>query len=199
MLSRNLVVGDFWETARKAILGSEGFSSIVYNDSQGIPTVGYGQALIVEVEKGVWRRLTDTELNNLFAGVHNWTADEKQDLDKAARLKSGISGSNPFPDSPNGVNYYNWLINSEQAEQIFTNDSIARKAALSKRLGNYTGTTTNIWSDLEGSYEGVALYSLAYNSPKLIGKNLVNALQQGNRAAAWFEIRITRTTKRKIT
>lgn len=37
--------------------------------------------------------------------------------------------------------------------------------------------------------EGVALFSLYYNTPKLIGKGLQSALKENNRFRAWFEIR----------
>ncbi|MFB6259422.1 MAG: hypothetical protein ABEK42_01695, partial [Thiohalorhabdaceae bacterium] len=41
----------------------------------------------------------------------------------------------------------------------------------------------------QGTQEGRALLSLAYNSPSLIGSGLSNALADGNRAEAWYEIR----------
>lgn len=37
--------------------------------------------------------------------------------------------------------------------------------------------------------EGVALFSLYYNTPKFIGKGLQTALEENNRFRAWFEIR----------
>ncbi len=37
--------------------------------------------------------------------------------------------------------------------------------------------------------ERIALFSLAYNNPKLLGPGLGTAIEEGNRAEAWFQIR----------
>lgn len=45
MKKRSASPTDFSEATLLAIVGAEGYSSIAYHDSKGIPTIGYGFTL----------------------------------------------------------------------------------------------------------------------------------------------------------
>ncbi|PLX37153.1 MAG: hypothetical protein C0606_11675 [Hyphomicrobiales bacterium] len=63
------------------------------------------------------------------------------------------------------------------------------KAALATVSTEYEDIVTAKLGDIPDSEERVALFTLAYNSPALIGPKLTAAIQNGNRAEAWYEIR----------
>lgn len=194
MFGKHVVSGDFWESVRRSIFKSEGAGPFVYDDGKGVPTVGFGQALIVKVGSK-YEALSPETLSSLFSGIHAWTSAEIEALKSAAGALNPEGGVNHFKKLSEHSNYFGWTISEDQAQTVFERDSVSRKSDLRKKLGNYNNTNTKIWDDLEGSYEGVALYSLAYNGLGLFGGGLLGALRSSNRAAAWYEIRYNSQTK----
>ncbi len=63
------------------------------------------------------------------------------------------------------------------------------KTVLNQIGSSYEDVVTTKLGDIPASKERAALYSLAYNSPSLIGPKLTAAIQDGDRAEAWYEIR----------
>lgn len=55
---------NFYDTARQAIRGAEGFRADIYADSVKIPTIGYGYAMLVKGASGYTR---NTKLEADFA------------------------------------------------------------------------------------------------------------------------------------
>ncbi|WP_428634635.1 calcium-binding protein, partial [Sedimenticola sp.] len=87
----------------------------------------------------------------------------------------------------------------DQAKTLFEADLVHQLVYLEERLQNrigiVDGTTvgtaegTRVFNELQNTREMVAITSLFYNSQALVGTNLATALQHGNRAEAWYQIR----------
>lgn len=63
------------------------------------------------------------------------------------------------------------------------------KKVLNQISGDYEDVVTAKLGHIPDSKERTALFSLAYNAPSLIGPKLTAAIEDGNRAEAWYEIR----------
>ena len=63
------------------------------------------------------------------------------------------------------------------------------KQVLNQISGDYEDVVTAKLGNLPDSKERAALFSLAYNAPSLIGPKLTAAIEDGDRAEAWYEIR----------
>jgi len=176
----------------------EGNMSRVYSDMRGIPTLGIGFALF-EVSGGVYqykygdRALLEATL--AFAGI-NLTQDDFLILDTALlNLNAGFIDAVRdviLPPPSSGVedqqtaqskNVFSFLASSSSIDTLLTTSINDAKDELVKRIG------TSLVSQLDGTAELAALISLTFNNPSLVGPKLTTALQNGDRAEAWFEIR----------
>ncbi len=182
--------------------GVEGFEPFVYDDSQGIPTLGVGYALVVNVG-GVWKIRNDpTDITNYLTqfannGIKLTDAQLKTLKDQLQLAADDLNAAGPvattdsfpgwYPGLPDSANFLGWTITDEQALSLF-------KAVLPKYLSTvktWLGNDT-LYTSLQGSQEMMVLTSLAYNGYFGAGKSpaLHKAIvDDGNRAEAWYEIR----------
>ncbi len=202
------------EFTTKIIRKTEDFKSFIYTDSKGIPTIGYGNALVVTDPNGVYDVLPSNDLADIFDGVsHSLTPADIELLQDAAAYLNGVKDeetgivtdefgavlSNPFNSS---INVTNWNITASDADEMLENtlsseagNSATQAVDYIKGLKNVLGQFTNgsdVWDFYKDSPEGAALLSLWYNGQsKLISSsgNLTQALKDKNRVAAWWEIR----------
>lgn len=177
------------------ILGSEGFVPRVYSDHRGIPTLGLGYALLVDAAG--WPRRDG--LRDDFAAIGVTLSDQDETLlDSVSRaLALGRTGEAvnlvaPWQpgEAPALRNAFSFLIDKEQARGLFLRVRPGFEAVLAKRLGSA------LIEQLAGSQELMALFSLAYNSPALIGPGLTAAMKAGERGKVWYEIRFGSNRKR---
>ena len=85
-------------------------------------------------------------------------------------------------------------LNKEKCDNLFRNSLATYINKLDKRINKMVSSTTsnslyNLIKPGVYSDERIALLSLVYNNPELIGDGLSGAIQSGNRAEAWYEIR----------
>ncbi len=177
------------------ILGSEGFVPRVYSDHRGIPTLGLGYALLVDAAG--WPRREG--LRDDFAAIGVTLSDQDETLlDSVSRaLVLGRTGEAinlvaPWRpgEAPAVRNAFSFLIDKEQARVLFQRVRPDFEAVLAKNLGSA------LIERLAGSQELMALFSLAYNSPALIGPGLTAAMKAGERQKVWYEIRFGSNRKR---
>ena len=161
----------------------------VYACSQNVPTIGVGYAL---AEKGggtfTIRGGLDEDLAKIGETLTSGDRDRLVQLCKMLNdgtIREAIKG-NRFKDP------FDLRIDEEQAKQLFLICVPKYDAVLRQRLG------LALYKELENSREMVTLFSLAYNAPSLIGKNLVKALKEGNRAKVQYEILYDSNRKRDL-
>src|SRR6266545_1225660 len=141
-----------------------------YLDSRGVPTIGVGFNLRVPANQsvifaalGVTSLATQAKLISAFSKTYGTTADLRQAIYAI------------FPQFQ--------FANEAQLRSVFDQIANQRETDLTASLA---GLGQNIPPN---SSERIALMSLAWTNPNLIGDKLYGVLQRGNRAEAWFEIR----------
>jgi Ca2+-binding RTX toxin-like protein len=165
----------------------EGDKPFVYNDSNGIPTLGVGYALVVRI-RGTWQPNLNYKTDLLNAGITLTPAQITTldaDLAAAANVLNGVAGAiNPFFRALANTNILDWTITTPQGQSLFSNIISTYETQVQTWLGNNA-----LYTSLQGSYEMLALVSLAYNNMLGQSPTLKKDILAGNRAEAWFEIR----------
>lgn len=166
----------------KSIEESNHWKAGVYADSKGIKTIGVG----LNIEAGATRDLvlkrfgfTNTPLDHsyrarIISAIGSAGSAEvlQSQLDRIMSERAArVGGRTQFRFANEGE------VLATVSEYV---DTVARV-----QVRNWAAGLPNFKID---SYEGAALISLAFNTPKLLGKGLRNALSGENRADAWFEI-----------
>ena len=174
---------------------TEGAVPRVYTDHKGIPTVGIGYALLV-VSGGRYRIRPDLEADLTRAGIDLNGAEGTALRDILARvrelLNAGkvaeaqqrippfVGGEDSRAKNPTGLPFFS----DDQIRVLLETVIVKYENLLRGKLQAET-----LYESLAHSWEKIALVSLTYNSPSLIGPGLRGALQAGDRAEAWFQIR----------
>jgi Ca2+-binding RTX toxin-like protein len=193
-------IGGFDVYVRGQIIGSEGFSKTTYWDSvHGIPTIAYGFALIEyngSLATG-HQYSVRSDLADAFDDIFNITSTQTNFLASlVSTLNDGdlTQAHSDFTDAmSSGGALAGLSVTAPQAQALFT---FALDENLATVSGNdtsvYDTTIGSIFSDFENTHanskELAALDSIAYNGPGLIGPGLANALDDDDRAQAWYEI-----------
>ncbi len=175
----------------------EGFVPRVYTDEEGLPTLGIGHKLLVEqkgaliVKPGWLKELqiagmdvkevdpaASTRILAEIAGALNrHTKDSVQEAQAIIPplSKNEVSQALNVSGLP--------LITENQGLLLFDKVIEPYRIPLARKLG------PSLVKHLDGSHEMIALLSLAYVSPTLIGPGLVRSLMNNDRAETWFQIR----------
>ncbi|MGE3612535.1 MAG: hypothetical protein AB7G20_03490 [Sulfurimonas sp.] len=160
------------------IKNNEGFESKVYLDSKGIATIGIGYAFNKDI---------GTIVSNFTNAGILLTEAQKTELEELIK-DLGVTSQDKvdaFNASTNAI-----TLSETDGKNLF----IAIKGQYEKTVKDKLGTA--LYNSMANTKELIALVDLAYNSPSLIGPNLINAIQTGNRAAAWYEIRYNSNKER---
>lgn len=158
----------------------EGSTLTPYVDSVGDPTIGIGFNLVYNLEPVL----------RVIVGARNWSDTLH------ARLKAEVDKSYA-PDSDTSLKanldrvMKTWhdTRDADVPDSFrFRNDAAVAKA-LDALAPNYDGRIDGWLSDIPESREREALFSLCWNAPSLLGPKLKAAIEAGDRAEAWYEIR----------
>lgn len=183
-----LIEGSFDRALFDFVAAGEGFVPRVCSDSRGLPTLGLGYTILDNTPGWPPRDSLDRDLAAI--GIRLTPQDRVRltavgealschDLMAAQRLVSPwIPG-----EDPQARNGFSFLVTRAQAQALFELVRPDVEAMLQRKLGR------ELSAALAGSCELVALFSLAYSNPALIGPKLCSALQRGARGEAWYEIR----------
>lgn len=189
------VQGSYDKALFQFILGSEGFVPRIYSDHRGIPTLGLGYALLVDAAG--WPRRES--LKDDFAAIGVTFSDQDETLLNSVsrslahgKTEEAIDLVAPWQpgEASAARNAFSFLIDKEQAQVLFQRVRPGFEAVLAKCLGSA------LLERFAGSQELMALFSLAYNSPALIGPGLTAAMKAGERQKVWYEIRFGSNRKR---
>lgn len=171
---------EYGEELFRFIVNEESIKGEVYACSQNVPTIGVGYALAERSTGGAFTPRAGLENDLGKIGEALTTGDKARLLRLCEMLNNGtirqaITGMR-FKDS------FDLRITDEQARQLFLLCVPTYDKVLRQKLG------IKLYRELQNSREMVTLFSLAYNAPSLIGKGLVTALREGNRAKVQYEI-----------
>ena len=188
------VSSNFQQETFQFITNAEGFEPRVYGDLVGVPTIGYGYALAVNNGQGVWS-LKSTLTADLGALSLALTATQTSTLNNiVSALNAGNTAqaqtmSNALGDQVGTGDIR--LITLTEARTLFNLELDRALQAVRGRFRSFLGNATGdaLFTSLQNSKEMVALASMAYNGPKLIGNKLATALRNDDRAEVWYEIR----------
>ena len=203
------VTGNFQDAVFDAISVHEGFVPRVYSDPKGVPTLGYGFALVTYSggTGGTLKRRED--LDQWLDGIVTLTSGDEALLSNIVRT---LNESDPAVTTPaelaairaiipgpgsTAINPMSFAITAEQGRELFDRVMWGYEVGGGPHLPGFAEQLLaklgdSLYDSLDDSYEKVALLSLAYNGGVgIIGERLLGALalQSGNRAAAWYEIR----------
>jgi Ca2+-binding RTX toxin-like protein/GH24 family phage-related lysozyme (muramidase) len=193
----------FAPTLRRIVTGSEGYFQTVYADSVGVPTIGYGYALLFRGTDGLYTRsrlLTSdnfpaltpsqsTALDQIAEILNDRTLMHDQRVEAARTATTQLAMDFPTLTEPQASALFD-----KTASRAVANVKFAFEVRL-KQLGLATPSQANaraeqLYASLGVSYERLALIDLGLNGGiDLIGPKLTRALWVGDRAEAWFEIR----------
>jgi GH24 family phage-related lysozyme (muramidase) len=174
---------------------NQGLSTKAYLDSKGIPTIGIGMNLRSEKPKEA-----------VFEAIlGNKESAGDQDAEQIYRNRLTIIFKNSYPQTTAGKANLQSDLNKVMSERAadsritFVNkrnsfeftDETEVTDTFNSLADNIYEEAVDTWygSKIPYSYERLALLSLAYNSPSLLGSKLKAAIEEGNRPEAWYQIR----------
>jgi GH24 family phage-related lysozyme (muramidase) len=204
------IAGNFNDAAWTLLAKSEANVSRVYSDNVGIPTLGVGYALILPPAKGskayTIRGASSqspndfTALNNELSNSIGQTLTQAQQ-DTLSAVLFYLNEGNHADAVAYSQSIFPTATGSESAAQssqvdtfgLVLADGLARKL-FDLILPNYVRLVTDalgpiLTAQFEGSNEMLALLSLAYNVGGIAGSQLIGAIQDDDRAEAWYQMR----------
>src|SRR5579872_2581111 len=177
MLNWNTTV-DYPTLRFQVISNVEGVKPNAYLDSKGIPTIGIGFNLrIPSVFAAVMNALGISQADPAYGTIQSLV---QQSWSSAVTLDAALNGvlAARARSSNGAITPMTFTLTPAQTQQVFN-----------VIVPQYESVVNSRVPGIPNSAERVALVSLAFNSPSLIGSNLVAAINSDNRAAAWYEIR----------
>jgi GH24 family phage-related lysozyme (muramidase) len=180
------VEGAFEKAVFEFLAGHDGLARGVYGDGRGIPTLGIGYTMLANTPGWPPRESLESDLAAVGIAL---TAKDRSLL---VAVGEALSRQDPAAatalTAPPGC--FSFTLSRAQARALFELTRPDTEALLRRRLGH------ELADSLCGSREMVALFSLAYSNPALIGPDLVAALHDGSRPRAWYEIRFASNRSR---
>ncbi|MFB6259423.1 MAG: hypothetical protein ABEK42_01700, partial [Thiohalorhabdaceae bacterium] len=124
-----------WKSTTTDVLKqAEGFRSRVYDDGKGIPTMGYGFALVRD--NGQWEVVDDAKLQ--AAGLEPPGPGTQRLLRQIARDKNAGQDTSALVDQLSGANSP-WQVTESQAGTLLDGEVEVAETALENRLQNHLG------------------------------------------------------------
>ncbi|UZJ43658.1 hypothetical protein OOT55_13465 [Marinimicrobium sp. C6131] len=181
-------IQNYEDEVRSVITEGEGFERTVYDDGVNhIPTIGYGYALIIDNgDNWVVKSTLEDDLESL--GVTLSLGDQLI-LDQIA---SALNGDTETTAEEIMDDYeFDLTVDEDEANSLFDAERERAENAIEDQLARHLNPerAAEIFTNLSETHELVALTSLVYTNYTLIGPGLSSALDEGNRAEAWYEIR----------
>ena len=198
MLSYNsLSTSDYQNLRYQVLLATEengNLKKTAYLDGNNDPTIGIGFNLTA-------KNIRDAVLKGLgFDVSRTASAAERQYISQIEAIIKRSYGKNDVNLLRSALNDVmarrsqdSRIANRTHTTFAFTNDDEIR-AVFNNLIETYeTKVNDQLFAGIPNSRERVALVSMAYNtrdgSKSLLGKGLKDALENGNRAEAWYQIR----------
>ncbi len=196
------------------IVGGEGFKRSVYVDSVGVPTIGYGTALVINGHKG-WQVLDEPALEKrlLDAGVKVDSVRFEQDVKTLEAIARALNDKSKTINERQAhakrlfrSHTFSFSVTEEQAKKLWLIGMEKGTLPYLKRSLNNEGTEKRKRAGKKGTYEKLqgssrefaALADAAYNAPGLISQELVGYIVRNERQKAFYYIGYKMSLFRRI-
>jgi GH24 family phage-related lysozyme (muramidase) len=158
----------------------EGSTLTPYVDTVGDPTIGIGFNLVYNLEPVL----------RVIVGAKNWSDTLLERLaDEVEKSYSPDTSSAVQANLDRVMKVWHDTRNAAVPESFkFKNEAQVTKA-LNALAPDYDGRIDDWLAGIPDSREREALFSLCWNGPSLLGPKLKAAIEAGDRAEAWYEIR----------
>jgi len=172
-------INNYNDVLRELCTENEGFRGKVYYNKDDTPTIGYGLALYNK-KSGAKESTAFDDIKK--AGINISKTDEKI----FHKIETAMQ-ANPRNDITikKLVNQLDLDLGSEKTgKKVYSYTAERYEAATKSALG------TTLYDELKDSKELASLVDLVYNGGGgIIGPGMKHALEHGNRAEAWFQMR----------
>jgi GH24 family phage-related lysozyme (muramidase) len=176
MLEFRALGANYSSTSFLFIKSVEKIVYIPYNDGANIATIGIGYNLRDDLIRNlVLEQITG---GNVPAGLDSAIESIVDSAWNSSTITSLNSVMSSYHSTYSNVPATFVFANETQINNIFTTAIEKYEARVDAKISN-----------IQDSFERIALLSLTYNNANLIGPKLINAIQSNNRAEAWYEIR----------
>jgi hypothetical protein len=185
----------FYDVLFRFVGGSESFRPEVYDDGKGIPTIGYGTALIIKV-KGRWTVLRQLEERLQAAGVPLDIDRLKDDYKKLGEISEALNeGERENARAIINVYQFSIKVDEPQARKLYdigmdwdhlsiVRSRLDREGTKRKRKPGKAGT----YAKLTGTRELIALADISYNGPVYLTDELIGYVVAGERQKAFYHM-----------
>jgi GH24 family phage-related lysozyme (muramidase) len=151
-----------------------------YVDIVGVPTIGIGFSLRTNLDKVLLAMVGEDHYSAKLLAKLDAVVDKTYAYGSSATLVSGLDKV---------MAAWSKTVDADIPRHFaFSNDGQVADA-LDLIAPAYDGAVDKWLSGIPESDERMALFSLAYNNPRLLGPGLKAAIEEGDRAEAWFQIR----------
>lgn len=182
MLNWNTIAdhGDYASERSALLTLLEGATSKPYVDIVGVPTIGIGFSLRANLEKVLLAMVGEDAYSSKLLAKLDAVVDKSYSYGSSATLMSALDKV---------MAAWNRAVDSDVPKHFaFSNDDQIADA-LDLIAPTYDVYVDKWLSGIPECDERMALFSLAYNNPRLLGPGLKAAIEEGDRAEAWFQIR----------
>lgn len=182
MLNWNTIADhDDYAAERSALLMLlEGATSKPYVDIVGVPTIGIGFSLRANLDKVLLAMVGEDHYSVKLLAKLDAVVDKTYSYGSSATLISALDKV---------MAAWNKSVDSDVPKTFAFSSDAQIADALDLISPTYDSYVDNWLSGIPDSDERMALFSLAYNNPSLLGSGLKAAIEEGDRAEAWFQIR----------
>lgn len=185
---------NFKDELRDALKDAEGFIHYLYYDTKNIATIGCGfNVTLKEILKKVCdKKYSDPKMSEEeFVGLLNTINGIKVKTNENLRSKVSEYLEGIKTEDGKSAKFGEFKLDDKQIGDILPEVIENFRDGLNKKLA-YTSISlqeSKIDKDSIGSREYIALMSMTYNNPSLVGNGLKAHLRAKNRFGAWYEIR----------
>ena len=185
---------DFKNKLRDTLKDAEGFKYYLYYDTNKIATIGCGFNVTL---KDILQKVCDEIYSKPkmdekeFAGLLNTINGVNAKTDDNLRSKVSDYLDSIKTEDKKSAKFGKFELNDKQIGDILPEVIENFRDGLNKKLA-YTSISpqeSKIDENTIGSNEYIALMSMTYNNPSLVGNGLKAHLRARNRFGAWYEIR----------
>lgn len=157
----------------------EGSTLTPYVDAVGDATIGIGFNLVYNLEPVLRVIVGDRNWNDTYFGLLQAVVDATYTSGQSGKLIDGLDAV---------MSAWHEMDGKVPSTFAFKNDARIVKAL--DRIDDYYDGRIDSWvAGIPESSERAALFSLAWNAPGMLGPKLRAAIDGGDRAEAWYEIR----------
>jgi hypothetical protein len=182
----------FYDFLFTFVRGSEGFEPRVADDKKGVPTIGFGTALVTKI-KGEWNVLDRLDERLEKAGVQ--LDSSRYELDKSKLKDIAVAlDQQKVEEAQKLIREHNFSIevNREQARKLYDigmeRDHVSIVKNKLDRSDRRIKKKARTYEQLAGTRELIALADISYSGPIRLTDELIGYVVAGERQKAFYHM-----------